>query len=259
MLFHYSITMLRCGAGAALLAVAGCSVYLPTVPSTPLVQRGQVEVTAGLRGLTTLEAGASFSPKAHVLFSGEAALQRVKSTQTSNSVTTETIDTHQQVGLGVGAYTVTKAPSPVYLAAVAGVGYADVDIHDYGLLSFSHHYQAQYQRYYGQLYLATLAPMGSYGLSVRGTWVDYRQLLEDGVPIEATNHFYLEPHLFGRIGQGPLQGYATVGVSLPAVRNSNSSGASNNALAPSTLLFGVGIVFRPHLLRQPDTAPLPER
>ena len=119
MLFHYSITMLRFGAGAALLALAGCSVYVPTVPSTPLVQRGQVEITAGLRSLTTLEAGAAFSPKAHVLFSGEAALQHIKSTQTSNNVTTENIDTHQQVGLGVGAYTVTKAPSPVYLAAVA--------------------------------------------------------------------------------------------------------------------------------------------
>ena len=256
MRIHYPILGLRAGAGAALLALAGCSVYLPTVPSTPLVQRGQVEVTAGLRTLTTLEAGAAFSPKSHVLFSAEAALQRVTSTETRNNVTTKNLDTHQQVGLGVGAYTVTKAPNPLYLAAVAGVGYADVDIHDYGILSATRHYQAQYQRFYGQLYLAALEPGGSYGISVRGTWVDYRQLLEDGVPIEATNRFYLEPHFFGRVGSGPVQGYATLGVSLPAVRERTSS-SSTSALAPSTLLLGAGIIFRPHLLRQPAVAPPP--
>ena len=250
----YSITGFRYWAGACLLTAAGCSVYVPTVPSTPLVQRGQVEVTAGLRTLTTLEAGAAFSPKSHVLFSGEAALQRIASTKTVNNVSTQNLDTHQQVGLGVGAYTVTKSPSPLYLAAVAGMGYADVDIHDYGVFGFSHHYQGQYQRYYGQLYLAALEPLGSYGVSVRGTWVDYRRLLEDGVPIEATNRFFLEPHLFGRIGRGPLQGYATLGFSLPAGRERNSS-AATSALTPSSLLLGAGIIFRPHLLRRPNTVP----
>ena len=47
--------------------LSGCAVYVPTVPSTPLVQKGQVELTAGLRSFTSLEAGAAWAPTAHLL------------------------------------------------------------------------------------------------------------------------------------------------------------------------------------------------
>ncbi len=61
-------------AGAALLS--GCAVYVPTVPSTPLLRsKGETEITAAVRGLSSLEAGAAWSPAPHLLVTGEAALQ----------------------------------------------------------------------------------------------------------------------------------------------------------------------------------------
>ena len=61
------------GPAAALLLLAGCTVYAPTIPSTPLVEKGQVELTAGLRGLNALEAGVAWSPVPHLLLTSEAA------------------------------------------------------------------------------------------------------------------------------------------------------------------------------------------
>jgi hypothetical protein len=47
---------LYCAAGlGASLLLGGCAVYVPTVPSAPLLTKNQVEITAGLRGLNSLE------------------------------------------------------------------------------------------------------------------------------------------------------------------------------------------------------------
>jgi hypothetical protein len=42
------------------LLLTGCAVYVPTVPSTPLLRnKGEVEVTAAIRSFSSLEAAAA--------------------------------------------------------------------------------------------------------------------------------------------------------------------------------------------------------
>ncbi|RZK30839.1 MAG: hypothetical protein EOO63_05685, partial [Hymenobacter sp.] len=64
--------------------LGGCAVYVPTIPSTPLVEAGQVEVTAGLRGINSMEVGAAWSPVPHLLLNTEAAWQPNSQSTTVN-------------------------------------------------------------------------------------------------------------------------------------------------------------------------------
>ena len=231
-------------------SLGGCAVYVPTVPSTPLVQSHEAEITAGFRGVSSLEATAAWSPMAHVFFNVEGALQAGKTTSTINGVATEYNDYHRQVSFGIGAYTVTKAVRPLYLAAVAGQGFANVDVHPIELFGSFARYQSNYKRYYGQLYLAQLEEKFSWGLSVRATWVDYAGLLQDGNPLVVSNRWFAEPHFFIRGGGGPLQGYATLGLSMPVVRDAQSPGVGIRVFSPTSVLLGAGLVLRPQLLKR---------
>lgn len=68
----------------------------------------------------------------------------------------------------------------------------------------------------------------------------------DGQPYTPASRFFIEPHFFQRFGKGPLQGYFTLGLSLPTGRNETNSTESKTA--PISGLFGAGVVFRPYLL-----------
>lgn len=228
----------------------GCAVYVPTVPSTPLLEKGQMEISAGIRSISSLEAGAAWSPVAHILLSGETAIQHIKDEQTQNGVAFSNVESHQQVGIAMGVYTLTKGVKPVYLAAMAGIGTARADVHEVHLFGPNDRFEAQYRRYYGQLYFAQLEPGLVWGASVRGAWVDYQQLLRQGDPVMPTARFYLEPHFFVRRGEGPLQGYATLGVSLPVTHEAAGDHSTNGMLAPTSTLLGLGVIFKPYLLQR---------
>ena len=235
------------------------AVYVPTVPSTPLLRnKGEVEITAALRGLSSLEAGAAWSPAPQLLVAGEAALQSSEGSETRNNVTTAYRNFHRQAGLGIGTYRLLGPDQSLYLGALGGIGLATARVYDSNidLLFFTApvQYQARYLRYYGQLYLAQQGPRVSYGFSVRGTFVDYRKLLRDGAPIEPLSRFFLEPTLFLRVGRGALQGVATIGISLPNRRDPQNP--DNPNLSPSSTLVSAGVVLRPHFLR-PRNPPVP--
>lgn len=252
---------LRC---ASLIAVSlwlgGCAVYVPTVPSTPLLTKNQVELTAGLRGVNSLELDAAWAPTNHLLLAGESAYQGNTSQTTTNNVTTTYHDAHRQVSLGVGYYQAPTQQSGWYTAAVGGIGFADVSLHsiDFEVASIflpfplpyiAGHYEAQYFRYYGQLYAArSLGPSVTGGASVRGTFVDYSRLSFDGQAIAPTNRFFLEPTLFMRVGHGVLQAEGTLGLSLPT--SGNSANPLNKRTAPVSGLISIGVVFRPDLLKR---------
>ena len=237
------------------LLLSSCAVYVPTVPSTPLLTKNQVEITAGLRGLNSLEVDAAWAPTAHLLLAGESALQGSTTETTTNNVTTTYHDSHRQVGLGLGYYQAPTAHSAWYLAAVGGVGFASVDLHSLDVLVnfiiplpyISGRYEAKYFRYYGQLYAAR--PLSSFitgGASVRGTLVNYQRLTYEGQTLEPTNHFFIEPTLFVRVGHGVMQGEGTLGLSLPTGGDKNNP--LNPRTAPVSTLVSVGIIFRPDLL-----------
>lgn len=237
------------------LLLGGCAVYVPTVPSTPLLTQNQVEITAGLRGVNSLEVDAAWAPTAHLLLAGESAFQGSTTETTTNNVTNTYHDSHRQVGVGLGYYQAPTARSAWYLAAVGGVGYASVELHRVDvrflfILPFpyvSGLYEARYRRYYGQLYAARpLGPRVTAGASVRGTLVDYARLTYDGQPLTPTNRFFLEPTLFMRIGYGVVQGEGTLGLSLPT--SGDRSNPLNLRTAPVTGLVSIGVIFRPDLL-----------
>jgi hypothetical protein len=238
------------------LLLGGCAVYVPTVPSTPLLTQNQVEITAGVRGLTSLEADAAWAPTAHLLLAAESAFQASTTETTTNNVTNTYHDYHRQVGLGLGYYQAPSARSAWYLAAVGGVGFASVSLHSLDVAVFyilplpviSGRYEARYLRYYGQVYAAR--PLGTLvtgGASVRGTLVDYQRLTYEGQPFAPTNRFFIEPTLFARMGHGVVQGEGTLGLSLPT--GSNQDNSLNPRTAPVSMLVSVGIIFRPDLLK----------
>lgn len=244
-------------AACLLLALSSCAVYVPTVPSTPLVSAGQVEVSAGLRGLNSLEAGAAWSPVPHLLLTAEAALQPNGETRTTNNVTTTYHDAHRQVGFGVGTYRAPTARLPLYLAAVGGVGFASMDLHsvDVGFASpyvpiplpvEGAYYEASYRRYYGQLYAAYPTENLTAGLSLRATAVGYTRLLADGQPFAPEAKFFLEPTFFIRTRPGVVQGQFTVGVSTPT--GSHADNMRTRRTAPVSALIGASVVLRPDLL-----------
>lgn len=239
-------------AGTALLT--GCAVYVPTVPGTPLLRsKGAVEITAAVGNPNTAEAGAAWAPAAHLLVTGEAALQAGNDSQTSNNVTTTHHSLHRQGGLGLGTYRLLGKDESVYLGAVGGVGIAAADLY-YPSVAVAFilpvpgpdiHYEASYWRYYGQVYVAHQGPRVSYGLSVRNTWANYRRLVRDGVPVALRTQSFLEPTLFVRVGRGAIQGLGAIGFSSPGRVDHQNPDTEN--LAPATTLLSVGVVVRPQL------------
>ncbi|SHM20090.1 hypothetical protein [Hymenobacter psychrotolerans] len=235
------------------LSLTGCAVYVPTTPTTPLLRnKGEVELTAGLRG-SSLEAGAAWSPAGRLLLTAESALKTSNGSETRNSVTFNYHNLHRQAGLGVGTYRLLGKEQATYLAAVGGIGFAKADIYDpnFNLLFFSGplvHYQANYRRYYGQVYVARQLERVSFGMSLRGTLVDYSRLRRDSVAVQPSSRFYVEPTWFVRVGRGALQGQATFGFSAPI--GADRTQPDHRNLTPVTALIGVGVVFRPHLLKQ---------
>lgn len=243
-------------AGLALLS--SCAVYVPTIPSTPLLsKKGEVEITAGVRSMSSLETSVAWSPAPHLLLTGEAALQTAEGSETRNNAAFKYQSTHRQAALGVGTYRLLGKDQSGYLGVVGGVGYASASIYDPNLspiILFSGplvHYDAKYLRYYGQAYIAHQTAVVNYGASLRGTFVDYSLLQRNGEAVTPLNRFYLEPTLFVRVGRRAVQGQATLGVSQPL--HSNRSNPEHFNLAPVTTLVGVGVVFRPAMLRHRAT------
>ena len=243
---------------AASLLLGGCAVYVPTVPSTPLLTQRQVELTAGLRGLNSLELDAAWAPTKHLLLAGESAFQGSTTETSTNNVATTYHDTHRQAGLGLGYYQAPTERSAWDLAALGCVGFASVDLHsvDFAVPSVylplplpyvAGHYEARYFRYYGQVYAARpLGPLLTGGASVRGTLVDYTQLDFDGQAVAPTNRFFIEPTLFVRVGHGVVQGQGTLGLSLPTSGDANNP--INKRTAPVSGLVSIGVIFRPDLI-----------
>lgn len=247
-------------ASAALLSSCA-AVYVPTTSSTPLLEKGQVEITAGLRNVRYAEAQAAWSPVPHVLLTGEVAGDIGKGTSSSTNaqgVSTKYVDSHGQGGLGLGLY--TSSAKRGYLALMSGIGWGHTNFFafdDYKPASIFFPfplptregiYDARYRRYYGQVYFASPEDSNGprIGGSLRTVWLDYSRLTYSDVPIVPSTHFYVEPSAFLRFGQGPLQFYTTVGVSMPL--SGDRSNPSDNRTSSTSYVISAGVVLRPDLL-----------
>lgn len=259
--YHFLLPKLL-GAAVAGSLLSGCSVYIPTMPSTPILRKRQVQVSAGLRGFTTLEAGAAWAPTNHLLLSAESSLYTAKvSTTDHNNQTIEYHDYHRQASLGVGYY--RAAPSGWYLAALGGVGVARSAQHDIGVgVAFifpvpviDGYDEATYLRYYAQAYVAQRASRNlTTGFSFRTVYVDYTHLSRDSQPFSSNTHVFFEPMFFLKAGHGPLQFQGNLGLSVPL--HTNADAPTGNATSPNSSLIGVALIFRPDLLkkgRYPDS------
>ena len=239
-------------ARAYLSFLSGCAVYSPTVPSTPLVQKGGVEVTASMRTLLSLDGNVAYSPIHHLLLSGEGAIRRGGGNKVVNGIKTEFVDVHHQAALGIGTYHEFGPDGVFYAAAVGGVGVAAVNVHN-GLLGTLSEYTATYTRYYGQVYVAQRGQFFSGGLSMRVNWLSFNDLSLDNMPVIPIARCYFEPSLFLRAGKGALQTQVTLGISMP---DRLSSAYDAKSLAAKSSLVSLGLVFRPALLKKRgDDAP----
>ena len=240
----------------AVLPLSGCAVYVPATPSTPLLRsQGEVEVTACLRPQGSLEASAAWVPAGRLLLTADGGVQQSSGSETRGGVTTNFENLHKQAGVGVGTFRLLGADQSVYLGAVGGLGIASASIYDnhfdpfdllFGGADKLVHYEASYQRYYGQVYVAKTTPLLSYGASLRGTFVHYSRLMRDAAPISTPTRFYFEPTAFLRIGHRAWQGQATLGFSQPNRIDRASPDRTN--VSPATMITSVGVVLRPHLL-----------
>ncbi|MDO7877269.1 hypothetical protein Q5H93_21165 [Hymenobacter sp. ASUV-10] len=249
------------GLVASVGLLGGCAVYAPTVPATPVLEKGQVEASLSLRMLIAPEATVAWAPTSHLLVVGEGAMQGSDGSYTTQGQTITYKDYHRQGGLGLGYYRAPTATSAAYLAAVGGVGFASTRLHaeDVEVASpwlpfpfpvYAGEYQASYRRYYGQVYAAWPHPERRVmaGVSLRGTVVDYSSLTLNDSSFTATNRAFLEPSAFVRFGRGPLKFQLTGGFSLPLTGNRNDP--SDKRTAPTSFLFSGGLVFRPDLLKK---------
>lgn len=225
------------------------------MPGTPLLSKGQVQVSAGIRNLTALEGGVAWAPTHHLLLSAETALQASTTTTTTNNQTAIYHDFHRQLSLGAGYY---RATPHWYLAALGGVGWASTELHAIDIDVFyilpipvvGGDYAARYRRCYAQAYVAQLASEHhlATGFSLRGTWADYTTLTLDGQPFAPTNHLFIEPMFFVKVGTDrAIQGQGTLGLSLPWVQDDNNP--LSKRTAPVSSLIGISVIFRPDLLR----------
>lgn len=247
--------------GAAFLSSCA-AVYVPTTPSTPLLEKGQVEVTAGLRSVHYGEVNAAWSPAPHLLLTAETAFDISNFGAVVEDNNTE-YDTHQQGGVGIGVYG-HPGTKQNYLALTGGIGWGHTNFFasdDYQAASVFFPfpvptrqgvYDAHYRRYYGQVYFATPAtnPGPQLGLSLRSVWLDYTRLTYADQPIVPTNRAFLEPSFFARFGKGPLRFYFTGGLSLPL--SSDRANPADGRTASRSYLFGGGVILRPDLLRHRD-------
>ncbi|WP_201986097.1 hypothetical protein [Hymenobacter rubidus] len=247
-------------ASTALLSSCA-AVYVPTTPSTPLLEKGQVEVAAGLRTLRYAEAQAAWSPVAHVLLTGELATgigKSVSSTSNGQGGTNTYEDTHGQGGLGLGLY--NSSAKSGYLAVMSGIGWGRSNFFAFDnykpaspffpfpLPTSEGVYDARYRRYYGQVYFASADDDSGprIGGSLRAVWLDYTRLTYADVPIVASTHVYVEPSAFLRFGQGPLRFYTAIGLSMPL--GSDRANPSDNRTSSTSYLLSAGIILRPDLL-----------
>ena len=242
----------------------GCAVYVPTVPATPLLEKGQVEVTAGLRSFRSGELGAAWSPVPHLLVTGEVAgdLGRTSTTVTTPQGPVTYLDTHRQGSFGLGYYRAPAGAAGSYVALLGGVGvgrtvFFALDDYEatspylpFPLPTRSGVYDARYRRYYGQVYYARPAFIGDLkgGFSLRTVWLDYIRLTYDNQPVAPSNRVFLEPTVFVRSDHGPLRYYATAGLSAPL--SSDRNNPANGRTATWSLLVSGGIILRPDLLRK---------
>ncbi len=250
-------------AGTALLGSC-VTTYVPTVPSTPLLTKGQVEVNVGLRGIHNAEVGAAWSPLPHVLVTGEVAsdISPLETTYTDpqGGANTTYTDSHRQGSLGLGLY--QTAPGRSYLALVGGIGWGHTNFFaqdDYEVASpffplpvptRQGVYDARYRRYYGQLYLASPETENGprLGASLRTVWLDYTHFTYADQPVVVSQtRVLVEPSVFVRFGQGAVRYFTTAGLSVPLTMD--HANPYDNRVASRSYLFSGGVIFRPDLLK----------
>ncbi|MDQ2771544.1 MAG: hypothetical protein M3Y54_13725 [Bacteroidota bacterium] len=256
---YFSSLLILVLAGSAL---SSCAVYQPATPSTPLLRsQGEAEVTAAVLPPGKLEVSAAWVPATSILLTVEGSVLQTGGNDSGSSANSEDQNQHRQAGVGFGTYRLLRADKSVYLGIVGGMGISWASIYsgefDSNTLAFSRNqqltlYEATYQRSYCQLYVAKTVRLLSFGASLRSTFVHYRTLTRNEVPISAAASFYLEPTLFLRFGRGKWQGQATVGLSEPNAIDHQSPDYAK--VSPISAIVSGGVVFRPDLRKHREAA-----
>lgn len=253
---HVVIRLLRFA--PALLALGGCTLYQPTLPTTSLIrEKGQLEASIGLRP-PAVEGGAVYSPIRHMQVAAAGSLIHDDSAPDSTYDFTRS----QQAEVSAGYYTDSQRRN-WHFSALGGVGRGSGRVHgtqDFGPVVVSGFpsgapgpsprkpdWRGTYQKYFGQFGIAHLNTTAGNshvvtGGVLRATWVDFTRLTRNEQPSTRPQAFYLEPVWFWRFGVSWLQAQATVGLSLPTSRLSHEQ---KYLLSNNSVLLGGSLLIVP--------------
>jgi hypothetical protein len=206
-------------------------------------QRGQAEVGGIYRPLTMGEIYAAYSPVKHLLATGSAS-------KLWNPVGNDTDASFQQVDIGLGYYTTLGSRQRWYLSALGGYGGARSDWHyeAKGSSSPIKEYKARYNPTFGQVQFAFQNEGWAIGTALRLTSLHYSKLTFNGqAPTDPVGDLYLGSYWYARLGNGPVQLQVQAGASRPLP---GAPSGKEHDLNTSSPVFGIGMLLRPHLLRQ---------
>ncbi|GAA4372247.1 hypothetical protein GCM10023186_01510 [Hymenobacter koreensis] len=202
-----------------------------------------------MNGFSKLGMDLAYSPLKHVVLTGAGSFGL-------HSRTDNPYRTRYTTSLGGGLYTMVGKALYLSVLGSYGIAASRVSYNGYSALDtlpgqVLTEYRAAYRPYSGQLCLAFLGEGVSGGLLVRQTWLDVRRLTRNGGPVGGQATEYFEPALFLRFGRRAWQGHATLGFSSPnANMRLGLQREEQRYLAANTLMIGMGLVVRPHLLRK---------
>jgi hypothetical protein len=236
--------------------LVGCASYTPILPSTPLVQKGEVEASATWMLPNVKTVGVAYSPVKHLLVEGQYADRGNRKTSKTDTLGIRS----RQYEIGLGYYHSFKNDS-WYVGAIGGYGQVWTRNHNYYLpiALLSDRYidrDSRYLKYFGQVYGAYQTSTTSdsdfrvaVGLSLRYTAVRLTYLSEvnSGYPVGARTKFYTEPTGFLRMGNTFVQGQLYAGLAATTYKNETF----DNSIWPQTRLqLGAGVVLNPTRIYQ---------
>jgi hypothetical protein len=107
-------------------------------------------------------------------------------------------------------------------------------------------YEASYQRYFAQTYIAWVEDPTVVTLGVRATHLRFQRLTRNELPVKQAARLYLEPQLQLSYKKGnTLQGNFGFGISLPVRSAVPEADASLTRIAP---MVSIGLLWSPHWL-----------
>ncbi|WP_382311958.1 hypothetical protein [Hymenobacter bucti] len=241
-----------------LLALSGCSVYVPMQGAAPDIRaKGELEVSGGWSLTNRLDFGATYSPLPHLLVRAAASFKGSAPAHPDSANYLQ----NKQYELAAGTY--WPLGERWLVGGLAGFGRAHARARyqedGFALLSSAvqHQFDAHYNRYFSETYLTCkVGALATLGLSYRLVQLRLTEATDQSVAVQASPIWRHEPMVFFRVRpseDSPVQFQAAVGASRSAHYDEQTAGDRYDParqFRTTRSYVSVGVALYPHLLRQ---------